>query len=140
MTLSDALSLFADTRDLIANTWQFFVSVHMAIFAVLLLAPRSETGPRPQLLFLIPFYVGFMWLNFGGQQDNFAMSAVLLQQIQTLETENGGPALISGVFQGGWVLQYLTPIYATSLSFCCLLIVFFALFGGKKRESASEAA
>lgn len=137
MALSDALSLFADTRDLIANTWQFFVSVHMAIFAVLLLSPKTEAGPRPQILFLIPFYTGFMWLNYGGQQDNYALSGVLLQQIQALETQAGGPALISGVFQGGWVLQYLNAIYAGSFLFCTILIVVFALFGGKRAQAES---
>jgi hypothetical protein len=67
------------------------------------------------------------------------MPSVLLERIQEVETDGGGPALISRVFLGGWVLQCLNAIYAGSFSFSTVLIMFFALCGGRARTAAKGA-
>ena len=66
LTLADAHQLLASNRDLINNTWHFFVSVHLALFAVALFSPNRAASGKP-LLLLLPFYAGFMYLGEMGE-------------------------------------------------------------------------
>jgi hypothetical protein len=134
MQAADIYQLFGSNRDLIASTWHFFVSVHMGLFAVLLLTPHKG-GRRPELLFLIPFYLGFLYLNYRAQIDNYKLSNRLLSSIESYETGPATQRLVSQLFEPGWVLPYLWPIYLATAVFALALMIWSAFRKGAHKES-----
>jgi hypothetical protein len=132
ISASDLYAMLSANRELIANTWHFFVSVHMGVVAALLLA-RHEGERRPQLLLLIPFYIGFMYLNFRAQIDNYEISRRLIGYIEQYEKNEGVPKIIATLFEAGWVMPFLAPIFWATGSFTALLIIAASAARGRAR-------
>ncbi|MFC7290974.1 hypothetical protein [Hirschia litorea] len=109
--------LLGQHRELISNTWQFFVSVHIAIFGLLFMINPERVNWASRFV-LFAAYSGFMYLNYNAQVDNYNYSLQLLTLAKELEI--GLPtshAILTNVFgEPGWVLKYL--IYIFSVAMC----------------------
>lgn len=109
--------LIGQHRELISNTWQFFVSVHIAIFGLLFMINPDRVNWASRLVLFLA-YSGFMYLNYNAQIDNYLYAKELLELAK--ELEYGLPEsqkIMTNVFgKPGWVLQYL--IYIFSVATC----------------------
>lgn len=120
MTEYELLDLLGDNRALIADTWELFLGVHMAIVGVLFFAADGRFGPVGRMA-LLPVYYGFMFLNWGAQVDNYTYSAALLGQIADVQgTNQWGEA----VFDALAMPQRLFAIFAVSAVIGTSLLVF----------------
>jgi hypothetical protein len=115
MTAYELHDLLVDHRGLIANTWQFFVSVHLALLGLAFVVRFQE---RKLILRTLMFvgYAGFMFINYNAQLDNYRYAAVLLDYL-AVATQGAEPAqqALHQVFRKGWVLDYLAYIYGVSM-------------------------
>lgn len=122
----DVHQLLSANRALIADVWQLFVSVHLALFAVAMFSPTRKDS-HAHLLWLTPFYIGFLYLNFRAQSDNYLYAQSLLEYLDH-QTQASVPqaAIITADSQRVWVLQYLAAIYVGTGLFSSLVILWFA--------------
>ena len=104
-------------REFISNTWQFFVSVHIAIFGLLFMINPDRVNWASRLVLFIA-YSGFMYLNYNAQLDNFNYALELLTLAKEMEKNlPESQAIMTKVFgRPGWVLQYLGYIFGVSMS------------------------
>jgi len=103
-------------RELISNTWQFFVSVHIAIFGLLfMINPRRVSLISRIVLFLA--YSGFMFLNYNAQVDNYTYSQELINLAHRLEALQPEPnqVLMRTFDAPGWLLSYLHYIFIVAM-------------------------
>ncbi len=116
--------LLGQHRELISNTWQFFVSVHIAIFGLLFMINPDRVNFASRIVLFLA-YCGFMYLNFNAQIDNYTYSRELLNLAKELEV--GLPrsqTIMTNVFgEPGWVLKYLIYIFGVAMSIGCTLIL-----------------
>jgi len=133
LTLADAHQLLASNRDLINNTWHFFVSVHLALFAVAMFSPNRAASGKP-LLLLLPFYAGFMYLNYQAQLDNYNYAKQILDYIATLTQGSSEMAILTASFHKGWLLPYLGWIYTAVGVFSSFVVIVFAFQKPPVRE------
>ncbi|ACT58863.1 hypothetical protein [Hirschia baltica] len=107
--------LIGQHRELISNTWQFFVSVHIAIFGLLFMINPDRVNWASRLV-LFMAYSGFMYLNYNAQIDNYTYAMELLNLAKELEF--GLPdsqSIMTNVFnKPGWVLEYLVYIFGVA--------------------------
>eukprot|EP00611_Tribonema_gayanum_P004712 TRINITY_DN13914_c0_g1_i1.p1 TRINITY_DN13914_c0_g1~~TRINITY_DN13914_c0_g1_i1.p1 ORF type:complete len:135 (-),score=14.61 TRINITY_DN13914_c0_g1_i1:72-476(-) len=133
MDLGELHQLILSNRSLIANTWQFFISVHLALFGLLSLLSRGATDGRWRIILLLPFYWGFMFLNYRAQVDNYNYADALISAVGDIEASGQGTAsILEATTSPGWVIAYLLPIYAATGVVCTLALVVLALY--KQRE------
>jgi hypothetical protein len=141
MTAYELHDLLVDHRALIMNTWQFFVSVHLAMLGLAFVVRFHEPKWFMRVLMLVG-YAGFMFINYNAQLDNYKYATALLDYLQAIDT----PAMIEperalhSVFRKGWILQYLLPIYGACL-ILGILAIFLPAFGTKTpREEQRDAS
>jgi hypothetical protein len=123
MSLADLHQLMVDTLGLITDTWNFFISVHMAIVGVLFITAGSNVNFITRALCL-PAYGGFMFVNLRAQMDQYAYLEGVVRQIQ----EIGGSEVPVDMFQATWISNWLIPIYGVAGG----ISVLFILFSGVK--------
>lgn len=134
MTLAEIHDILASNRALIAETWNFFVSIHLAIIGLVFLAHRAKT-PIFLLLLMIPAYTSFMYINFRAQVDNYAYTKKILEYAEVIEqAEENNLATLSVIFDTGWIIQYLQLIYILAFVFGMLVILYEAIAGRKLLE------
>ncbi|WP_018996494.1 hypothetical protein [Hirschia maritima] len=109
--------LIGQHREFISNTWQFFVSVHIAIFGLLFMINPDRVNIASRFV-LFSAYGGFMYLNYNAQLDNYRYALELLTLARELEEGLGKTqSIITNVFnRPGWVLEYLIYIFGISTS------------------------
>ena len=116
MSAYELHDLLVDRGGLIANTWQFFVSVHLALLGIAFVVRRQSPILILRTVMLIG-YAGFMYVNYMAQLDNYTYGAALSAYAATLAGAETNPqlkALHELVAQDGWILRYLVYIYAAS--------------------------
>jgi len=62
--------LLAHNRELISDTWYYFLTVHLAVFGIVHVASRRVN--IFERLTLIIAYLGFLAINYRAQSDNYA--------------------------------------------------------------------
>jgi hypothetical protein len=131
--------LLVDHRGLIANTWQFFVSVHLALLGLAFVV-RFHDAKLVLRLLMFTGYAGFMYINFMAQLDNYRYAAALLNAL--VEEASGETPAIRAMhllFRPGWILDYLHVIYLGSMVLGALAI-FIPAFTARARTRAEEDA
>lgn len=122
MSLAEIHEILAYNRALIADTWNFFVSVHLALIGLVFLAHRAKVQTF-LLVALIPAYACFMYINFRAQVDNYAYSKKVLEYATKLEQDEGtNLATLSAIFDAGWIIHFLPVIYVIAFLFGVLII------------------
>ena len=127
MNLFQIQQLIADNRALIVADWNLFVSVHLWLFAGLILSP-ARGGRRLHLLLLMPFYLAFMYMNFRAQMDNYRYFKELSEL--PAPTNESSEAMLLKVFQETVdLIPYVPWIYSGTAATMVACIVFFSLSG-----------
>lgn len=127
MTVADLHGIFVSNRGLIAETWNFFVTVHMAIIGLMFVA-RGNAVPLVARLLVLVGYAAFMYINYRAQVDNYGYSTEVLRRLQALEGEK---ALVS-MFQIGWINSYLPVIYIGAGVFSIVVVLTTYYFRDEK--------
>jgi len=121
MTAADLHSMF------VQETWNFFVSVHMAVIGLMFIA-RGSHIPFFARLLVLPGYAAFMYINYQAQVDNYAYTAEILQQLHV--AGNGGVS--TSMFRVGWVRGYLQMIYAGAAALSVLVMLGVSFLPGSR--------
>lgn len=132
MDLYQLHSILAENRDLIAHTWEFFVTVNLAIIGILYVG-NKQIPLWVRITLLIP-YSAFMYLNYRAQIDNYTYASEILNFAQTYSDQSGENSLVT-FFNAGWVLNYLSLIYISGFIFGSVLIL---QIGGRAINATSE--
>jgi hypothetical protein len=116
----------------------------MGLFAAILFSPSYETrnataSRRLHLLLLLPFYFGFLYLNYHAQIDNYTYAKELLNYTADLEARDArGLKLVQISFQRGWLIPYLGPIYICVGAFSGLLITAASIVRPRSKVSTTQ--
>jgi hypothetical protein len=129
MTPTDLHGVFVDNRALIADTWNFFVTVHMAVIGLMFLA-RGAHVPLMARLLVLPGYAAFMYINFRAQVDNYTYTAEIIRKLQA----EGDGGLSTAMFRVGWVTEYLPWIYLGAAVFSVLVILGTSLLPSRAKD------
>jgi hypothetical protein len=106
-------------RELIYDTWNFFVSVHLALLGVIFVADGQHKSLLQRLL-IVPAYGGFMVVNYRAQVDNYGYAQAILGKIGKLDES----ARIVASVDRAWIADYLLEVYAGAAMLSVLLIIF----------------
>ena len=127
MSLYETLDLIASQFQVINETWNFFVTIHLAVLGLIFIAGRKITwGER-----IIGFvgYCGFSAVNYSAQRDNYAYLETLISEAAAMrpDADGVGSAAIAHYQQfdlagriGFLPLAYLT---AGALTIVLLLLI-----------------
>lgn len=75
--------MLAHNRELISDTWYYFLTVHLAIFGIVHVANRRVSAfERLTLLFA---YVGFLYVNYRSQTDNYSLHKSITDELHKLD-------------------------------------------------------
>lgn len=114
MTLLDIHQTISENRALIASTWEFFLTVHITLFALIFLIDPRRISMVSRVVVLIG-YLGFMYINYRAQVDNYEYTLALIEWGRTLEENvSTTEAVLTTVFEAGWILNLLPFIYLVS--------------------------
>lgn len=124
MTGYELHDLLSSNRELISNTWQFFLSVHLALFGVIFIA-SSRILFRERVV-LTGAYLGFMYMNFRAQIDNYAANDRLLKAINDMAPSAPGAATAKFLAVGDpyWIVSYLPMVFGAAALASSLIILF----------------
>ncbi|MCF6292609.1 MAG: hypothetical protein L3J04_04355 [Robiginitomaculum sp.] len=86
MDLYHILDLISSQRELTASAWNMFISVHIAILGGLFIIGRRISVPERIVAVIV--YVGFLYVNFRAQIDNYEYSASLIKEAVKLEKQD----------------------------------------------------
>ena len=87
MTLYELLDVIASQRELVFNTWNMFVAVHITIIGGLFLVNRVVSWRERIAAYLI--YVVFLYMNWNAQIVNYDYIGLLTVEARALEDLNG---------------------------------------------------
>ena len=123
MTLAEIHTLLAYNRELIASTWNFFVSVQLALIGIIFVTRRNEVPVLMRGLLLLP-YSAFLDINYRAQVDNYEYSRKVLNYAKELEAlSETQSAALSVIFQTGWIIPYLPILYSASFAIGAIIIL-----------------
>ena len=104
--------MLAHNRELISDTWYYFLTVHLAIFGIVHVASRRVSAfERLTLLFA---YVGFLYVNYRSQADNYTLHNSITEEIRKLN-ESGEYRPLSYLLPTENSLWLATPENLTAL-------------------------
>ncbi len=95
--------LLALNRALVSDTWNFFLTVHLAIFGIIYISTGAIRLYERVALLLA--YGGFLYINFRAQKDNYDEQGSL---VEAINAEGGSPIAMAG---SDWIVAYLPQIY-----------------------------
>ncbi|MEM6413457.1 MAG: hypothetical protein AAF720_02235 [Pseudomonadota bacterium] len=123
MTGYEISDLLASNRELISATWNYFLSVHLALFGVIFIV--SGRARRFERVVLIAAYVGFMFLNYAAQIENYDIYCRIVDQIASMPNDAIGGAQAKALVPLGqpWVMDWLAPIYASAAGSSAIIIM-----------------
>ncbi len=124
MTGFELHDLLTGNRELISDTWNFFLTVHLAIFGIVYIAcghiKMIERG------LLVGGYLSFMYVNYMAQMDNYLNNKRILEQIWSLGPDvpdaEAAKALLGPVKQV-WIMDYLGTFYICAAVVASVLIM-----------------
>lgn len=118
MTGYELHNLLSENRELISDTWYFFLTVHLAVFGIVHIASRRVT--LFERLTLFTAYCGFLYINFRAQTDNYALHEKITDRIQA---EGGDTASLLPPPQSLWIIDNLAYIYLGVALLAALIIL-----------------
>ena len=123
MTGYELHDLLASNRELISDTWNYFLSVHLAVFGIVYIA--SGRIHLIERLVLIGAYFSFMYMNYNAQLDNYANYLRLLEQINLMPETADGAAAAKALLSPGatWIADSLMQVYCGAAAVSSLIIL-----------------
>ncbi|MEL7486598.1 MAG: hypothetical protein AAGJ87_05185 [Pseudomonadota bacterium] len=123
MTGYELHDLLAANRELISDTWQYFLSVHLAIFGIVYIA--SGRIHLIERLVLIGAYLSFMFMNFNAQMDNYGNYVRIVNEIFALPETAAGAAQAKAILKADpvWVADSLLHVYCAAAIVSSLIIL-----------------
>jgi len=127
MTGYELHDLLSDSRELISDTWYYFLTVHLAVFGIVHITSRRVS--LFERLMLLIAYGGFLYLNFRAQTDNYLAHIRITDQIKAMA---GDPSqgVAQALLPAGdtlWVVEWLPHLYG-SVAALSLIIIFSTHF------------
>ncbi|MEM8771273.1 MAG: hypothetical protein AAGD92_06465 [Pseudomonadota bacterium] len=121
MTGYELHELLAANRELVSDTWNFFLSVHVAILGIIFIA--SGRVGFFQRLVLVAAYLGFMFTNYRAQTDNYSAQISIVEQIRSLTGPDAAIAQALINDQVMWITDYLMYVFAGAATVSSLIIL-----------------
>lgn len=114
--------LLAHNRELISDTWYYFLTVHLAIFGIVHVASRRVRFHERILLYAA--YFGFIAVNYLAQADNYETYLKLAERIRALPADAASALAPKG--DQLWITQdqNLLYVYAAAAALSVLIILF----------------
>lgn len=81
----DLQQLLAHNRELISDTWYYFLTVHLAVFGIVHVANRRINSF--ERITLLAAYLGFLYINYRAQLDNYDRQVAIVRSIDALKEE-----------------------------------------------------
>ena len=124
MTGADLHEMLADNRELISDTWYFFLTVHMALLAIVYIAHRRTRFP--ERVFLLAAYTGFVYVNYMAQRHNYENFAAIVGQLKALPdtAEHAIAKALAPPYARPWIADWLIHVYAAAAFISSLIILF----------------
>ena len=137
--------LIASQLSIINESWNFFLTIHLGIIGLLILARHYI--PVFAKMVVIVAYIGFTCVNLSGQLENYEMlrslhsDAAALVQDGAFDTASG-PILATGVAYSSYVHR-MTPttlfaVYGVASVFTLLCLLLVNTFSGWSRREEAE--
>ncbi|MBI1338977.1 hypothetical protein GC169_02035 [bacterium] len=127
-------SSLIEARGLISSTWEFFVSVHLALFGLLFILSGQKT-PIVARLYLLAAYLGFMGMNYLAQVDNYAHAERLVALARALPSDRPeNEAVFAVIDRANWVTRWLVHVYAGAATLGGLIILTAGLYGRREPD------
>ncbi len=87
MTLYELLDVIASQRELVFNTWNMFVAVHITIVGGLFLVQRDVSLKERVAAYAL--YIVFLYMNWNAQVVNYDYIGLLISEARALESLQG---------------------------------------------------
>lgn len=113
--------LLAHNRELISDTWYYFLTVHLAIFGIVHVANRRVRFHERILLYAA--YFGFLAVNYAAQADNYSDYLALTNELAAKPDISAALAPSEAVI---WVTEgsNLLYLYGAAAALSVLIILF----------------
>ena len=119
MTAYELHDLLSSNRELISDTWNYFLTVHLAIFGIVYIA--SGHIRMIERLILVCGYFAFMGVNYMAQIDNYANHERIKDQIRLLGDESAQALLLA--VDKVWISDYILHIYGAAAFISSIVII-----------------
>ncbi len=122
MTGYELHDLLAANRELISDTWNYFLTVHLAVFGIIYIASGRIT--RVARVLLVFAYLAFMYINYSAQMDNYGNYERLFKAVAEMPADADGAATAKALLSGEtWITPFLMHIYGVAASVSALIIM-----------------
>lgn len=123
MTGYELHDLLAGNRELISDTWNYFLSVHLAVLGVIFVASGGVNTIQRMVLFVA--YAAFMYMNHSAQIDNYRQYIDLIDAIRNMpdDAPGAGTAKSLATMDPAWIVTYLREVYIAAGVGCGLIIM-----------------
>jgi len=126
MDLFNLQQLLAENSELISDTWYYFLTVHLAVFGIVLIANRRINVF--ERLTLLAAYLGFLFINYRAQEDNYDRQVAIMRSVRRIGEQEGLPAetLLLPSQETLWIARpdILSATYLCIASLAAVIILF----------------
>ena len=126
MDQAEILGIVGMQRELILNTWNFYISVNLAVLGIIFITHRHIN--IVERLLGVGAYMAFAYVNYGAQRDNYTYLEFLFEEVAATGLD------IGYIFAIGPISEYLPYIYGTAAVVMVLLFTFINLLSHDRRE------
>ncbi len=123
MTGYELHDLLANARELISDTWNFFLTVHLAVLGIVFIASRGIGFVERTVL--VGAYLAFMYMNYAAQLDNYGQYVQIIEQIELLPATAEGAATAKALatMEPVWITEWLMHAYIAAAAVASLIIM-----------------
>lgn len=119
--------LLAHNRELISDTWYYFLTVHLAVFGIVHVANRRVRFHERILLY--GAYFGFLAVNYLAQSDNYDTYLNLAGEIAALRD---GTLALAPKGAAIWVTQDQNLLYVYAAAAALSVLIIFITSQGRR--------
>ena len=122
MTGYEFHDLLAGNRELISDTWNFFLTVHLALLGIIFVSRDGINNIQRIVLF--GAYVAFMYMNYAAQIDNYTHYLSIVDGIRSMPATSQGAAEAKAMvtMDPVWIVDYLGFVYLAATIACGAII------------------
>ncbi len=123
MTGYELHDLLSGNRELISNTWNYFLTVHLALLGVIFVASGGINTIQRVVLF--GAYAAFMYMNYAAQLDNYTFYIRLIEEIDAMPNDADGAMTAKSLatMDPVWIVDWLREVYLAAGVTCGLVIM-----------------